>query len=158
MWGVLLGHAAMGLQPAGHWDAAGAEDTGLCLGWQGWGGLPAPCPSPTCPLPPCSRQCTFAPGHVIIHEGDEGQNFYIILKGEVGATPQPSTGDTPHHSEGQGRALCTPPPLPTSHDPCPVLSQVQVTQRVAGQEQPIRVLGAGQHFGEISLLRFVTLQ
>ncbi|KAM6272991.1 cGMP-dependent protein kinase 1-like isoform 2-T3 [Spheniscus humboldti] len=58
------------------------------------------------------EECTFAPGHVIIHEGDEGENFYIILKGEV-----------------------------------------RVSRRADGQEKLIRVLGAGEHFGEISLLR-----
>ncbi|XP_059688092.1 cGMP-dependent protein kinase 1-like [Gavia stellata] len=58
------------------------------------------------------EECTFAPGHVIIHEGDEGENFYIILKGEV-----------------------------------------RVSRRVDGQEKVIRVLGAGEHFGELSLLQ-----
>ncbi|XP_075000814.1 cGMP-dependent protein kinase 1-like [Calonectris borealis] len=58
------------------------------------------------------EECTFAPGHVIIHEGDEGENFYIILKGEV-----------------------------------------RVTRRVDGQEKLLRVLGAGEHFGELSLLQ-----
>ncbi|XP_042659139.1 cGMP-dependent protein kinase 2-like isoform X2 [Tyto alba] len=58
------------------------------------------------------EECTFAPGHVIIHEGDEGENFYIILKGEV-----------------------------------------RVSRRVDGQEKLIRVLGAGEHFGELSLLQ-----
>nr|XP_013797996.1 PREDICTED: cGMP-dependent protein kinase, isozyme 2 forms cD5/T2-like [Apteryx mantelli mantelli] len=58
------------------------------------------------------EECTFAPGHVIIREGDEGENFYIILKGEV-----------------------------------------RVTQKVEGKEKVIRVLGAGEHFGEISLLQ-----
>ncbi|XP_072714191.1 cGMP-dependent protein kinase 1-like [Ciconia boyciana] len=58
------------------------------------------------------EECTFAPGHVIIHEGDEGENFYIILKGEV-----------------------------------------RVSRRVDGQEKRLRVLGAGEHFGELSLLQ-----
>ncbi|KAM9297958.1 cGMP-dependent protein kinase 1-like [Morus bassanus] len=58
------------------------------------------------------EECTFAPGHVIIHEGDEGENFYIILKGEV-----------------------------------------RVSRRVDGQEKLLRVLGAGEHFGELSLLQ-----
>ncbi|KAM8810024.1 cGMP-dependent protein kinase 1-like [Eudromia elegans] len=58
------------------------------------------------------EECSFAPGHVIIHEGDEGQSFYIILSGEV-----------------------------------------RVSRRVAGQEREIRVLGPGEHFGEISLLQ-----
>ncbi|XP_062429124.1 cGMP-dependent protein kinase 1-like [Rhea pennata] len=57
---------------------------------------------------------TFAPGHVIIREGDEGQNFYIVLQGEV-----------------------------------------RVSREVDGKETVIRVLGAGEHFGEISLLRNV---
>ncbi|KAM6323565.1 LOW QUALITY PROTEIN: cGMP-dependent protein kinase 1-like [Aegotheles albertisi] len=54
------------------------------------------------------EECTFPPGHVIIHEGDAGENFYIILTGEV-----------------------------------------RVTQR----QRLIRVLGAGEHFGELSLMR-----
>ncbi|XP_074717264.1 cGMP-dependent protein kinase 2-like isoform X2 [Strix uralensis] len=58
------------------------------------------------------EECTFAPGHVIIQEGDEGENFYIILKGEV-----------------------------------------RVSQRVDGQEKLLRVLGPGEHFGELSLLQ-----
>ncbi|XP_064364220.1 cGMP-dependent protein kinase 1-like [Dromaius novaehollandiae] len=58
------------------------------------------------------EECTFAPGHVIIREGDEGQSFYIILRGEV-----------------------------------------RVSRRVDGAEKVIRVLGAGEHFGEISLLQ-----
>ncbi|XP_068792678.1 cGMP-dependent protein kinase 1-like isoform X2 [Struthio camelus] len=58
------------------------------------------------------EECTFAPGHVIIREGDEGENFYIILKGEV-----------------------------------------RVSRKVDGKEKVIRVLGAGEHFGEISLLQ-----
>ncbi|XP_074010140.1 cGMP-dependent protein kinase 1-like [Numenius arquata] len=57
------------------------------------------------------EECTFTPGDIIIHEGDEGENFYIILKGEV-----------------------------------------RVTQRAGGQERLIRVLGPGQHFGELSLM------
>ncbi|KAM9196201.1 cGMP-dependent protein kinase 1-like [Mergus octosetaceus] len=57
------------------------------------------------------EECSFAPGHVIIREGDEGESFYIILKG-----------------------------------------QVRVSQRVDGQEKLLRVLGAGEHFGELSLL------
>ncbi|XP_063186899.1 cGMP-dependent protein kinase 1-like [Chroicocephalus ridibundus] len=57
------------------------------------------------------EECTFAPGDVIIREGDEGENFYIILKGEV-----------------------------------------RVTQRAGGRQKLIRVLGAGQHFGELSLM------
>ncbi|KAM6405825.1 cGMP-dependent protein kinase 1-like [Pluvialis apricaria] len=57
---------------------------------------------------------TFAPGHVIIHEGDEGDNFYIILKGEVRVTRR----------EGAG-----------------------------GRQSLIRLLGAGAHFGEISLMK-----
>ncbi|KAM6138257.1 cGMP-dependent protein kinase 1-like [Phoenicopterus ruber ruber] len=65
-----------------------------------------------CKLLDAMEECTFAPGHVIIHEGDEGENFYIILKGEV-----------------------------------------RVSRRVDGQERLIRVLGAGEHFGELSLLQ-----
>ncbi|XP_010564215.1 PREDICTED: cGMP-dependent protein kinase 1-like [Haliaeetus leucocephalus] len=65
-----------------------------------------------CKLLDAMEECTFAPGHVIIHEGDEGQNFYIILKGEV-----------------------------------------RVSRRVDGQEKLLRVLGAGEHFGELSLLQ-----
>ncbi|XP_030347083.1 cGMP-dependent protein kinase 1-like [Strigops habroptila] len=58
------------------------------------------------------EECTFTPGHIIIHEGDEGENFYIILKGEV-----------------------------------------RVSRRVAGQEKLTRVLGPGEHFGELALLQ-----
>ncbi|KAM6207463.1 cGMP-dependent protein kinase 1-like [Sarcoramphus papa] len=65
-----------------------------------------------CKLLDAMEECTFPPGHVIIHEGDEGENFYIILKGEV-----------------------------------------RVSRRVDGQEKLIRVLGAGEHFGELSLLQ-----
>ncbi|XP_029893184.1 cGMP-dependent protein kinase 1-like [Aquila chrysaetos chrysaetos] len=65
-----------------------------------------------CKLLDAMEECTFAPGHVIIHEGDEGENFYIILKGEV-----------------------------------------RVSRRVDGQEKLLRVLGAGEHFGELSLLQ-----
>ncbi|XP_040408101.1 cGMP-dependent protein kinase 1-like isoform X2 [Cygnus olor] len=57
------------------------------------------------------EECSFAPGHVIIREGDKGESFYIILKG-----------------------------------------QVRVSRRVDGQEKLLRVLGAGEHFGELSLL------
>ncbi|XP_054036137.1 cGMP-dependent protein kinase 1-like [Dryobates pubescens] len=64
-----------------------------------------------CKLLDAMEERTFKPGHIIIHEGDEGENFYIILKGEV-----------------------------------------RVTQQVDGQEKLLRVLGAGQHFGELSLL------
>ncbi|KAM9240597.1 LOW QUALITY PROTEIN: cGMP-dependent protein kinase 2-like [Leptosomus discolor] len=65
-----------------------------------------------CKLLDAMEECSFPPGHVIIHEGDEGENFYLILKGEV-----------------------------------------RVSQRVDGQEKLLRVLGAGEHFGELSLLR-----
>ncbi|XP_075770619.1 LOW QUALITY PROTEIN: cGMP-dependent protein kinase 1-like [Pelodiscus sinensis] len=58
------------------------------------------------------EECTFAPGEAIVREGDEGKNFYIILRGEV-----------------------------------------RVSRSVKGQEEPIRVLRAGDHFGELSLLR-----
>ncbi|XP_067406606.1 cGMP-dependent protein kinase 1-like isoform X2 [Emydura macquarii macquarii] len=58
------------------------------------------------------EECTFAPDEVIVREGDEGKNFYIILTGEV-----------------------------------------QVSRSRGGQEELIRVLRAGQHFGELSLLR-----
>ncbi|XP_074845264.1 cGMP-dependent protein kinase 2-like [Carettochelys insculpta] len=58
------------------------------------------------------EECTFAPEEVIVREGDEGKNFYIILKGEV-----------------------------------------QVSRRVAGREELLRVLRTGDHFGELSLLR-----
>lgn len=58
------------------------------------------------------EECSFAPGHVIIREGDEGQSFYIILKGEV-----------------------------------------RVSRREDGQEKLLRVLGTGEHFGELSLLQ-----
>ncbi|XP_051470428.1 cGMP-dependent protein kinase 1-like [Apus apus] len=71
--------------------------------------LPAP---QLAKLQDAMEECTFPPGHVIIHEGDLGENFYIILKGEV-----------------------------------------RVTQQVEGREQLLRVLGAGEYFGEISLLR-----
>lgn len=62
------------------WDGR----TGTC----GQGGL-SPRPSPARPVPP---QCSFEPGQVIIREGDEGENFYIILKGEVGAGPRAGPG------------------------------------------------------------------
>uniref|UniRef100_A0A8C4UIF7 cGMP-dependent protein kinase n=1 Tax=Falco tinnunculus TaxID=100819 RepID=A0A8C4UIF7_FALTI len=65
-----------------------------------------------CKLLDAMEECTFPPGHIIIHEGDEGENFYIILRGEV-----------------------------------------RVSQRAGGGQRLIRVLGAGQHFGELSLLR-----
>ncbi|XP_030410894.1 cGMP-dependent protein kinase 1-like [Gopherus evgoodei] len=58
------------------------------------------------------EECTFAHDEVIVREGDEGNNFYIILRGEV-----------------------------------------RVSRRVQGREEPIRVLRAGEHFGELSLLR-----
>ncbi|XP_068252952.1 cGMP-dependent protein kinase 1-like [Nyctibius grandis] len=58
------------------------------------------------------EECTFAPGHVIIHEGDEGENFYIVLRGEV-----------------------------------------RVSRRAGGREEQLRVLGPGEHFGELSLLQ-----
>lgn len=108
--------------PAAHGGVGGIM-RGLGLGWWGWdwlrGGCLPPCLSPACP--PCPPpQCTFAPGHVIIHEGDEGENFYIILKGEVGTTPR-STGEPPPMV--RGRALpCVPhpiPPSPLSPFPCP---------------------------------------
>lgn len=119
--------------PWGGWD----KSPWACSPWWGWGhnagpgagmvglglaerGLPAPLPVPCLPTLPPPPQCTFAPGHVIIHEGDEGENFYIILKGEVGTTPR-STGEPPPMV--RGRALpCVPhpiPPSPLSPFPCP---------------------------------------
>ncbi|XP_054676013.1 cGMP-dependent protein kinase 1-like isoform X2 [Grus americana] len=65
-----------------------------------------------CKLLDAMEECTFPPGHVIIHEGDEAENFYIILKGEV-----------------------------------------RVSRRVLGRQRPVRVLRAGEHFGERALLR-----
>ncbi|KAM6123321.1 cGMP-dependent protein kinase 1-like [Pterocles gutturalis] len=65
-----------------------------------------------CKLLDAMEECTFDPGHTIIHEGDTGENFYIILKG-----------------------------------------QVRVSRRVDGCQRLLRVLGAGDHFGEISLLQ-----
>ncbi|XP_065446110.1 cGMP-dependent protein kinase 1-like isoform X3 [Chrysemys picta bellii] len=58
------------------------------------------------------EECTFAHDEVIVREGDEGNNFYIILRGEV-----------------------------------------RVSRRMHGREEQIRVLRAGEHFGELSLLR-----
>ncbi|CAM4528626.1 unnamed protein product [Lepidochelys olivacea] len=60
----------------------------------------------------CMEECTFAHDEVIVRERDEGNNFYIILRGEV-----------------------------------------RVSRHVNGREEPIRVLRAGEHFGELSLLR-----
>ncbi|KAM4681044.1 LOW QUALITY PROTEIN: cGMP-dependent protein kinase 1-like [Amazona ochrocephala] len=45
--------------------------------------LPDISDSHLCTLLDTMEECTFTPGHVIIHEGDEGENFYLILKGEV---------------------------------------------------------------------------
>ncbi|XP_019350457.2 cGMP-dependent protein kinase 1 isoform X2 [Alligator mississippiensis] len=58
------------------------------------------------------EECTFGHDEVIIREGDEGKDFYIILRGEV-----------------------------------------RVSRSVGGREEPIRVMRAGEHFGELSLLR-----
>ncbi|XP_025069908.1 cGMP-dependent protein kinase egl-4-like [Alligator sinensis] len=58
------------------------------------------------------EECTFGHDEVIIREGDEGKDFYIILRGEV-----------------------------------------RVSHSVGGREEPIRVMRAGEHFGELSLLR-----
>ncbi|XP_075606284.1 cGMP-dependent protein kinase 2-like isoform X2 [Balearica regulorum gibbericeps] len=65
-----------------------------------------------CKLLDAMEECTFPPGHVIIHEGDEAENFYIILKGEV-----------------------------------------RVSRGVHGRQRLVRVLRAGEHFGERALLR-----
>lgn len=61
------------------------------------------CPAQPRAPHPCP-QCSFAPGHVIIREGDKGESFYIILKGQVGAAPR-------------GRAV---PPAPLSPAPRPL--------------------------------------
>lgn len=69
------------------------------------GGLWDRVPCPAQPRAPrLCPQCSFAPGHVIIREGDEGESFYIILKGQVGAVPR-------------GRAV---PPIPLSLAPRPL--------------------------------------
>lgn len=73
--------------------------------------------------------CSFTPGHLIICEGDEGQSFYIILKGEVGAVLWGS-------AMGQHWVSLT-PLSPTS-------PQVQVSRREDGQKKLLQVLGAGE--------------
>uniref|UniRef100_A0A8C3BQS7 Cyclic nucleotide-binding domain-containing protein n=1 Tax=Cairina moschata TaxID=8855 RepID=A0A8C3BQS7_CAIMO len=83
------------------------------------------------------EECSFAPGHVIIREGDEGESFYIILKGQVGAVPR-------------GRAV---PPIPLSLAPRPLAGagepaggRAREAAACAGCWRALRgALAAGEH-------------
>ncbi|KAK2515386.1 hypothetical protein Q9966_015395 [Columba livia] len=93
--------------------------------------------SQLCKLLDAMEECSFEPGQVIIREGDEGENFYIILKGE---------GHGPH-CRGCGSPSLRPPPAPLR------LEELLPVCYEEGEQQGQRVVLGTGGFGRVELVR-----